>query len=221
MIIEIAYKTRRLKFWDSARADGHCHTLSKILTASYRDNGYPARFIQGAFYPEILGYEGDGYYHCWVDLYGFIIDVTGNQFDDIEEDVLIAPYEMYPQYYASILVIHNDHIQPESIGMPRTKKVAWTEPRKGKSRYELRCEFEKELHAKHAMLGKIPSNVEPTTGHPKTDARLIRKFGEFRPVAIPEKPTYTPSIITIVPSEIPYVPQLLPLRQTNKGPVLD
>lgn len=98
-IIEIARKVRRTAWYDGCRAYGLCFLLSKELMYHLRLEAYPCRLIQGAFLPTIIKdhpeYAG---YHCWVELYDLIVDITASQFTEIEQDILIGTYENYPQY---------------------------------------------------------------------------------------------------------------------------
>lgn len=72
-LIDIATKVRYRFFVPGARADGRCYTVSKALLAELRALGLTqARLVENHFC---------GGTHTWVEVDGFVIDLTGDQFD--------------------------------------------------------------------------------------------------------------------------------------------
>lgn len=83
-VLRIAKSVRKSaeNFYGDPDLEGVCCEVSKVLCRVFKSNGFDATFVVGRF----LGMKiDDGPDHCWVELWGQIIDLTATQFTPKEQ----------------------------------------------------------------------------------------------------------------------------------------
>jgi len=74
-ILAVARQVRRWCLKKNGVSKNMCSVSSRRLYDRLRKKGYRPKFVSGFF----CG-SGERYYHCWVRVLGYILDVTADQF---------------------------------------------------------------------------------------------------------------------------------------------
>lgn len=102
-LAQIARRVRRLllkKLGVEKSHSGLCGTAAIPLCAELQDKGFKAIIVNGRIKVDVKpGCKA----HYWVEVAGFVVDITGDQFNNVIQgqqlpEVIIAPYSLLPRY---------------------------------------------------------------------------------------------------------------------------